>query len=153
MSDLYETDTLLWSEQQARALRAAACSGANLPIDWEHVAEEIEALGVSDKRELRRRILNVLIHLLKLQASPATDPRAGWRETVREQRDGLAALLEDSKSLADLVPQFIAKEIERARERADAAMADHGETPRVPLEGLHYDVDQVLGPWLPGDEP
>jgi hypothetical protein len=36
---------VIWSEEQARALRTAARSGTNLPVDWENVAEEIEALG------------------------------------------------------------------------------------------------------------
>jgi len=153
MSNLYDDDIVLWSEEQARALRAAAHSGANLPIDWENVAEEIESLGASDKRELRRRIGIVLIHLMKLQASPAIEPRAGWRETIREQRDGVTVLLEDSPSLEQFIPEAIRKETGRARRRVRDALADHGETPRVLLDGLTFTEEQVLGPWLPGDGP
>jgi hypothetical protein len=41
MSDLYDTDILLWSEQQAAAIRRRAAN----EIDWENVAEEIESVG------------------------------------------------------------------------------------------------------------
>ena len=75
----YDTDLVLWSQHQARALRNAAGSPSNLPIDWENVAEEIETLGKSQSRELASRISTVLIHLLKLQVSPSADLRAGRR--------------------------------------------------------------------------
>jgi hypothetical protein len=45
MSDLYEDDILLWSEHQAEALRRRATN----EIDWENVAEEIEAIGRSER--------------------------------------------------------------------------------------------------------
>jgi len=78
MDSRYDTDLLLWSEEQARALRAAAREGSNAPIDWEHVAEEIESLGAAERRALASHIGTVIEHLLKLQASPATAPERGW---------------------------------------------------------------------------
>ena len=95
----YDTDLVLWAEDQARALRDAATAASNLPIDWENVAEEIEALGKNQSRELASRISTVLIHLLKLQVSPAIEPRAAWRETIREQRSGIERVLVDAPSL------------------------------------------------------
>ncbi len=83
MQDLHEHDLVRWSEEQARALRAAASAGANAPIDWMHVAEEIESLGVADRRALSSHIGTVIEHLLKLEASPATEPVRSWRESVR----------------------------------------------------------------------
>jgi len=81
---LYDQDFVRWTEQQAGALRQA--KGSNLPLDWENLAEEIESLGRSDRRELRSQITRILRHLLKLEASPAAEPRAGWRSTIREAR-------------------------------------------------------------------
>ena len=78
MSDtktLYDEDFVLWSKQQAEALRAAARGANNQPIDWENVAEEIDSLGRSDKRELASQIRRIIEHLLKLEHSPATEPR------------------------------------------------------------------------------
>ena len=76
---LYDEDFVAWTEQQAEALRAAGRSSTNQLLDWENVAEEIESLGRSDRRELHSQIYRIIRHLAKLQFSPAADPRRGWR--------------------------------------------------------------------------
>jgi Domain of unknown function DUF29 len=88
VKSLYERDFVLWTKQQAEALRAAARSGSNQALDWENLAEEIESLGRSDRRELHSQIYRIIRHLAKLQFSPATDPRRGWREAIRDGRRG-----------------------------------------------------------------
>jgi hypothetical protein len=55
-AQLYEEDFVRWTEQQSRALPEAAGVGTNLPLDWENLAEEIESLGASQRRELRSRL-------------------------------------------------------------------------------------------------
>ena len=81
VSSLYDEDFLRWTEEQAAGLRRAKVS--NLPLDWENLAEEIESLGKSQRRELGAQIRRILHHLLKLEVSPAEEPRAGWRASVR----------------------------------------------------------------------
>jgi predicted YcjX-like family ATPase len=66
LTNLYDEDFVRWTEEQAAALRQAKRS--NLPLDWENLAEEIESLGRSDRRELRLQITRILRHLLKLEA-------------------------------------------------------------------------------------
>src|SRR5919202_975287 len=95
----YETDLVLWSEEQAKALREAARTMSNARIDFANVAEEIEGLGRSDRRALSARILLLLEHRMKLDASPAADPRLGWEETIVRVRGEVAELLQDSPSL------------------------------------------------------
>jgi Domain of unknown function DUF29 len=150
MADLYDEDLLLWSKEQARALRSAAHSGANLAIDWENVAEEIESLGKSLARELASWVSTILTHLMKLEASPATEPRIGWPETIREQRDQIERVLKEAPSLRQTVPAVIEEELVVARKRVRASLADYGERPAVELEQLAYSTEQVLGPWHPG---
>jgi hypothetical protein len=75
VSELYDRDFLLWTQEQAAALRAVRKS--NLPLDWENLTEEIESLGKSDRRQLRAQIRRILRHLFKLEVSPALDPRGG----------------------------------------------------------------------------
>ena len=65
-AQLYEQDFVRWAETQAAALRDAARSGANLPLDWDNLIEEVESLGRSERRELERRLAAVLEPLLKL---------------------------------------------------------------------------------------
>ena len=49
---LYEEDFVRWTEQQSHALREAARLGTNVLLDWENLAEEVESLGASQRREL-----------------------------------------------------------------------------------------------------
>ena len=145
----YDTDLALWAASQARALRDAGHAGINLPIDWENVAEEIEAFGKSQARELASRISVILVHLMKLQSSPATEPRGGWHETIVAQRNEVERILEDSPSLRQAVGRIIAREIGAAQRQASAALMDHGEAPRIGVDHLSYSEVEVLGVWLP----
>ena len=145
----YDDDLALWAEDQARALRDAGHAGTNLPIDWENVAEEIEALGRSQGRELASRIRIILVHLLKLQGSPASEPSAGWRETIHEQRSEIEAVLADSPSLRSTIPTVIDNQLEKARRAAALALAGYDEQPRADLGGLRYTAEQLLGDWFP----
>jgi hypothetical protein len=150
MADLYQDDILLWSERQAQLLRQHAVSArTNDPIDWPNIIEEIESVGRSERAALASHVRIILEHLAKLEASPATAPRAGWHETIVRARADIADLLEDSPSLAPSLPDVCARQLRRVRPIVAAALASYGETPRVPLDELSYNEAQVLGPWLP----
>ena len=145
---LYEQDFFRWSEEQARALRAAASLRINAPLDWENLAEEIESLGRSQRSELASRILLIIEHLMKLQVSPADAPRRGWRATVLRERGAIEDLLDDSPSLRNAVPGLIPRAIQRARPVVEEELAGHGQCAEK-LEALDYNEGQVLGDWLP----
>jgi Domain of unknown function DUF29 len=150
VSDLYDTDILLWSEQQAARLRRLASGEhVNEAVDWENLAEEIEALGKSPARELASRIATILEHLCKLAASPAVEPRAGWRATIRRERREIDRLLADAPSLRPTIAAVIAAELPGARDAVQEDLADRRETPAVEMAGLSFMPDQVLGTWLP----
>lgn len=148
---LYEEDFARWSQEQSAALREAAKLGTNLPLDWENLAEEVESLGKTQRFELRRRLLVILEHLLKLEHSPAVDPRRSWTETIGRERIFIEHLLEDSPSLRGELDAMIAHAAPRAVRLATFSMAKHGEAPRFPPPD--YTEDQVLGDWFPGDAP
>jgi hypothetical protein len=65
----------------------------------------------------------ILVHLMKLEASPAVEPRAGWSDTVQEQRDEIGRLLVDAPSLKAGIPAVIGRELSKARNRARIALA------------------------------
>ncbi len=154
MSDLYDDDFARWSEQQAKLLRRVAASErVNDQVDWENVAEEIESLGRSQEQELANRINTVLDHLMRLQASPATDPRRGWRSTIVRTRAEIERLLRGNRTMRASVPTVIVEELPVAREIAAAALGEHGETPIVPLDELRYTEEQVLDSWFPDPHP
>ena len=148
-AEAYDTDLALWAESQARALRDAGHAGTNLPIDRENVAEEIEALGKSQAREKASRIRTILVHLIKLQASPASHPRTGWRATIQRERDEIESVLADSPSLRPTVPAVVEATIGKARRLAALDLADFAEAPQVEPDGLGYQAAQVLDDWFP----
>jgi hypothetical protein len=152
MDELYDTDLVTWSRQQAELLRRRADGhGVNEGrIDWPNLAEEIDSVGKAEERELASRIGNVLEHLFKLEASPATEPRAGWRATVRRERQAIERLLKASPSLRPTIPAVVEAEASAARQEAAASLADNAETSCVNLGVISFSADQVLGDWLPG---
>ena len=77
----YDEDLYAWSLQQAALLRARQADA----LDWENLAEEIAAVGGSDRRKLESRLCVILLHLLKWQAQPALRG-ASWRKILRTQR-------------------------------------------------------------------
>ncbi|AIE75762.1 hypothetical protein D082_32340 [Synechocystis sp. PCC 6714] len=60
-SGLYEQDFYAWTQSQAKALNNQQPS----LLDWQHLKEEIEALGRQQYRELVSRLAVLLGHLLK----------------------------------------------------------------------------------------
>ena len=155
LKTLYEEDTVAWSEQQAAALRAAARGGSNQPLDWENLAEEIEDLAKSLRLRLRSQISRIIHHLVKLEYSPAIDPRNGWRRTIRQARLDIDRILEDSPSVKREVPRLIEKDIARAIQLAILDLEEHGEFDQMELPtiaGVSYSEEQVLGDWFPEEQ-
>ena len=150
MSD-YDVDIYAWSQRQGALLRRLAAGERvnDADLDWPNIAEEIETVGRSERAAVRSHLANILEHLIKLEASPATEPRAGWVNTADRARDDVERLLEDSPSLRPQVSLLIASELPRARRGAARALAEYGETPRVDPQTLTYSEDQVLGDWFP----
>jgi hypothetical protein len=150
MSD-YDTDALLWSEHQADLLRRRAAGELvnEAELDWPNIAEEIESLGQSERSKLRSLIGTVIEHLIKLQASPAIEPRNGWKETIDRARDDIDLLMQDSPSLRRFVVSMIADGTRRSGRRAARSLERFGEQPCVEIDSLAFTEDQVLGDWFP----
>jgi Domain of unknown function DUF29 len=109
----YQTDFFAWTEEQARLLRGGELS----LIDAENIAEEIESLGRSDRRELENRLTVLLMHLLKWQRQPELRSKS-WSATIREQRRQIEKLLHDSPSLRPFVNEAHGRAYAEAREDA-----------------------------------
>lgn len=147
----YETDYHGWSLEQAAALRAAARSGSSLGLDFENLAEEIEDLAKRVRAELRHRLETIIEHLLKLEFSPARDPRAGWESTVRRSRREAARLLAENPSLRPLLPA-LAQDASGIAPITAEDLAGAGETvaaAAVRRHGGAYAEAELLGDWFP----
>ena len=91
---LYERDFYAWANEQATLLRAGQLGRADIG----NIAEEIESMGRSEKRELVSRLTVLLLHLLKWRYQP-NFRSPSWRLTIKEQRFRLADHLRDNPSL------------------------------------------------------
>ena len=109
MSDLYDTDFYAWANEQAALLRAGRAQAADIA----HIAEEIESMGRSEKRELGSRLAVLLTHLLKWHAQPERRGRS-WLLTIREQRRQVAKVLADNPSLRPHLATLMAEAYEDA---------------------------------------
>ncbi len=102
-NSLYESDFYAWANEQASLLRAGRLAEA----DVENIAEEIESMGRSEKRELLSRLKVLLTHLLKWHFQPTLRGNS-WRLSIEEQRREVANHLADNPSLRARLPEAVA---------------------------------------------
>jgi hypothetical protein len=125
----YDKDVILWSQEQARLLRA----GRVAELDIEHLADEIEDVGKSEKRELSSRMAVLLAHLLKWSHQPEKRSST-WRATIRLQRKRIALAIKATPSLKTAMRDRDWREdvwldaLAQAQKETDIAMEDFPET-------------------------
>jgi hypothetical protein len=142
---LYETDFYAWAEEQAARLRARQFDR----LDLDNLIEEVEGLAETKLSAVLNSARVVMEHLLKLEHSPAVDPRNIWRASVREHRRRVQIDLipRPQGLLADQLPRMY----EMAREDAAAGMRDHGE--HTAADALPAtcpcNFDQITADWWP----
>ena len=151
---LYDDDIYAWSVQQAAVLRCLSELSSRLPneLDIEHVAEEIEDVGTSQRDAAESFARLMLVHLIKLAVSPASSAARYWRgEVVNFQVELLAELTPAMRGQIDLDRLWVqAKRQARAGlEEGEAADAQVWTFPRCPLDlaGLtdgDLDIDRTL---------
>lgn len=109
MADLYEDDVVAWAEHQADLLRRLARGEqVNDQPDWPNIAEEIEDVAASQRREVRNRLAVLCEHLLKWAYQP--DLRSGsWRGSIVEARERIADVIEESPSLGGYPGERLAR--------------------------------------------
>jgi hypothetical protein len=110
---LHDSDFYAWSLEQAALLRAGRIGEADLMA----IAEEIESMGKTEKRELVSRLTVLLLHLLKWQRQPAGRDYS-WRLSIADARDEIADLLDDNPSLKSVIGEVTASAYRYARRKA-----------------------------------
>ncbi|QSJ16485.1 DUF29 domain-containing protein [Nostoc sp. UHCC 0702] len=111
--NLYDQDFYLWTQTIAQQLKEHKFNEIDLP----NLIEEVESMGRSEKRELKSRLIVLLMHLIKWQYQPEKRSES-WRSSITEQRICIEALLEDSPSLQPLISEVFADCYQKARLKA-----------------------------------
>lgn len=138
MGTCYNGDLVAWAREQATLLREGNWSA----LDIEHIAEEIEDVGRSEQRELRRRMSVLLAHLLKWQFQVALRGKS-WLGTVQTQRARIAKKLKKMPSLKTTLSD--ADWFEEAWEDAVELAKKETGLAEFPVEPV-WTVEQVLDP-------
>jgi hypothetical protein len=117
--------------------------------DLEHIAEEIEYMGASRRRELQSRLTILIAHLLKWQFQPPGT--RSWKSTILTQRLELESLLAEAPSLRAKLAQ-VAEEIYPAA--LELASVETDLPARVFPEACPYDASRLLDQsFLPSPTP
>jgi Domain of unknown function DUF29 len=114
-TDVYATDFYTWCLTTAELVRTGQWDA----IDPEALAEELESLGKSQKRELESCLEVLVMHLLKWQCQPLRRQESqSWYYTIRQQRSQIARLLRDNPGLKPQVVPILAEVYQEACESA-----------------------------------
>lgn len=117
----YDEDFLGWLEQQVALLRAERFS----ELDFAQLLQHLEDLAENQELELQFEFHGILVGLLKIQLSSATDPR--WADDITELRYRLLSRVERSPSLMNHAPELFARAWEQARDVAKKHFETLGE--------------------------
>jgi hypothetical protein len=98
----YDSDFYAWANEQAALLR----SGALAKADIANIAEEIESMGRTEKRELVNRLTILLLHLLKWRHQPGKRGPS-WETSIKVQRLQTALHVADNPSLRAKMSEHI----------------------------------------------
>lgn len=114
----YDKDFYAWTMENAELLRQKKFE----EIDVEHLAEEVESMGKSEKREIISHLSILIAHLLKLHYKEKHVIRKyeegqsvnSWVSSIRNARNEIIDLLEDSPSLKVKLSEGFEKAYQRA---------------------------------------
>jgi hypothetical protein len=113
MSAAYKADFNLWIEQTTQLLRSHSWH----EIDVEHLIEEVEGLGKSERRSVASQLTRLLLHLLKWQYQPQRRSDS-WLDSITDSRTQIELAILDSPSLKSYPTEQLEESYQRARRQA-----------------------------------
>jgi hypothetical protein len=140
----YEQDFDAWIQQHINLLK----QGRLEEIDVDHLIEELEDMGKSNRRELVNRFIPLIAHLLKwqyqykqLQNQWVTFTGGSWRGTITEQRTKMTKLLKQSPSLKGKLPEAI---LDAYPDALKVAVSETGLPKSTFPNSCPYTIEQLL---------
>lgn len=132
----YGEDFHAWCISQAAALKTKNWQD----LDFDHLAEEVESLGKSERREISSRLGVLLMHLLKYAMQPEAHSNS-WRASILEQRQKISQSLRDNPSLRSYPSQILDTCYQDA---ADLASEETGIAQSGFPEKCPFTIEQIL---------
>ena len=145
---LYDADYQCWLDRTVSQLQQQDFSN----LDLDHLIEEIESLGRSDKRSISSYLMRLCEHFLKLQywESERENCFRGWKLEVANFRLQIQAILKDSPSLKNYLSENFVPEYRNGRKLfLNASELDARLIPLNPEFTLEQALDEDWLPWKP----
>jgi hypothetical protein len=144
-----EEDFHGWLTRQAALLRSRD-AGA---LDWEHLAEEIEAMASAERRELLRRLTTLFAHLLKMQYQPEERRFRSRKVTIDRSRLEIERILRQSPGLRGQFEAYANEVYPAARRQAALDIGlERKEWAKISSESP-WTLEQLMDPdFFPEDE-
>jgi hypothetical protein len=138
IKQLYQEDYYLWLQTTLESIQHKKVE----QIDWEHLVEEIEALGNEQRRKVNSFLKQLLIHLLLYKYWIAEKDYCGksWSLEIDNFRDELEFLLR-SKTLYNYFLQEIDYIYSKARK---AAIKKTGLPADIFPQQCHFTPEEIL---------
>ena len=108
-TNLYETDYLLWIEEQVKALS----EHDEKALDWDNLKEEINSLGKEQINAIHSFLKQIIIHKLKLDYTNEKLSRNHWINEIDDFQDEIERRL--TKTLLNKIN--LEPEYERAKRK------------------------------------
>jgi hypothetical protein len=140
---LYEHDVLAWSLHQADLLRRLGRGERVNDVDWAHVAEEIEDVGLSELHSVESFLNLIMVHLLKLHGWPDSQACNHWRGEIVAFRNNLNRRFAPSMRQRIDVDTLYAEAVAQLRE-TDPAVQWPAENPFALDHLLKDDTNTLL---------
>ncbi|MDJ0508888.1 MAG: DUF29 domain-containing protein [Crocosphaera sp.] len=138
LTEIYEQDYYLWLVQTLELVKNKDVN----ELDWEHLTEEIEALGNEQRRKVKSYLRQLLIHLLlyRYWENEKTYSGRGWLEEISNFRYELELLLK-SKTLYNYFLENIEEVYQKARKRA---IKKTQLSPSIFPEKCPFNIEEIL---------
>lgn len=113
-----DDDFYVWLLDQATLLRSRRSNF----VEWDAIAEELEAMAAKERRDLVGQLRTVLTHVLKWQYSAVRRTESSWRDSIVRARQDAMEILDDSRTLKNELPTHLNKAYRQARSLAGGQM-------------------------------
>jgi len=132
----HDEDFYGWAMAEADLIRQRKIN----ELDFDHLIEELESMGASERRELVSRLAQLLMHLLKWQFQPTLQGKS-WKITLREQRRHVRRIIKQNPSLK---PQINDCLLESYEDAIDEAAKETGLDEKTFPAECTYTFEQIM---------
>jgi hypothetical protein len=142
LATLYEQDETAWLESMAELVRLKRLD----ELDFANLAEYLSDMAARDRREVRSRLVMLMMHLLKWEHQ-ADKRTPSWQTTILNESDELADL-----AGGGVLRTHAAKSLKDAYRRAVKLAASETSLPDNAFSAeCPYALDQLLDVELPSE--